>query len=817
MATSSATCVPKPRKFDAQCEITTWTKQFELYLRLTKVPVDQKKDMLLAYLDYDVFEAVNTGLDSDNSDYDKHIQFLTSRYSSIDTYLEHIAFIDAKYNSAPEEFAAQLSKKFDQFSTTYDQLREELLVAKFISASNSSLASELRLRRPTTMNDCVQIANSVQGSSMNIMAFKTTKQFHHDSGIKQHEKQQHGKICFRCGSNRHIASDASCPAKSAKCHKCSKIGHFSKVCKSSTAPSVSTIIHAEMGGMCVSSLSATRPTITVLLNNEHSVEFIVDTGAEISVLSQKDFSPMTSTCALQSVSGSFKSVDNSPVNMLGCLPSSSLQFNNKHADVNLYVASLPHSILGMDAISGLRLTIRTQDVAAVKASAVTNMETSKISAADCLSRLPAEEVTDDMDFEITLAALHSNLKVVTSTDLQSATANDPALQTLLSFISNGWPLDLSTCPELIPYRRFKDEFTSDNGIILRGDKIVVPDTLQYRILQLAHDGHFGMAKTKARIRQSYWWVQLDKEVENMIRQCHCCKLIPRDSPVQVTEWNLQPWTELAIDIAGPKYIRGTPVYLIALIDLHSKFVQCTVTSKTVTTRDIIQFLESSFTTFGYCAKLIADNGSQFSSAAFKEYLSQHGINLVHSAVYNPQSNGAIERVNKNLKKLLDTAKQDNVSINEFHQTVSSYLLNYNNTPHGTTAVRPSHLIFRYKPRTPLDVVTSTPPTQEANDIKTRVQCKLQQRADYANARRRPLQSPTFRVGDWVQKPPGPIRQIVKQCGTYTYELNDGYKVNARRLKLIRRAEPVEYATVSHENRYPQRVRRQTQRFDPGKM
>ena len=150
----------------------------------------------------------------------------------------------------------------------------------------------------------------------------------------------------------------------------------------------------------------------------------------------------------------------------------------------------------------------------------------------------------------------------------------------------------------------------------------------------------------------------------MIRQCHYCKVLPRDSPVQVTEWILQPWTELAIDIAGPKSIRGTPVYLIALIDLHSKFVRCTVTSKAVTTQDIIQFLESSFTTFGYCSKLITDNGSQFSSAAFKEYLSRHVINLVHSAVYNPQSNGAIERVNRNLKKLLESARQDNVTVNE---------------------------------------------------------------------------------------------------------------------------------------------------------
>ena len=97
-----------------------------------------------------------------------------------------------------------------------------------------------------------------------------------------------------------------------------------------------------------------------------------------------------------------------------------------------------------------------------------------------------------------------------------------------------------------------------------------------------------------------------------------------------------------------------------------------------------------------------------------------------------------------------------------------------------------------------------------------IQQKIQKRADYANARRRPLHSPQFQVGDWVQKPPGPVRQIIKQCGPFTYELSDGYKVNARRLKLIQHFQPVEYTEV-HERRYPQCDRRQRQMFDAGKM
>ncbi len=43
--------------------------------------------------------------------------------------------------------------------------------------------------------------------------------------------QQQG---YRCGSTYHLANDKSCPAKDCKCRMCGKIGHFSKVCKSSS-------------------------------------------------------------------------------------------------------------------------------------------------------------------------------------------------------------------------------------------------------------------------------------------------------------------------------------------------------------------------------------------------------------------------------------------------------------------------------------------------------------------------------------------------------------------------------------------------------
>ena len=49
--------------------------------------------------------------------------------------------------------------------------------------------------------------------------------------------------------------------------------------------------------------------------------------------------------------------------------------------------------------------------------------------------------------------------------------------------------------------------------------------------------------------------------------------------------------------------------------------------------------------------------------------------------------------------------------------IDKYLLNYNNTTHETTIKEPADMLFRYKQRTMLDVVTETPPTEEMMKVK----------------------------------------------------------------------------------------------------
>ena len=76
-----------------------------------------------------------------------------------------------------------------------------------------------------------------------------------------------------------------------------------------------------------------------------------------------------------------------------------------------------------------------------------------------------------------------------------------------------------------PVLNIKDEITVDNTneILLRGRRITIPVNLETKIVTLAHNGHQGLAKTKALVREYAWFPNIDKaikkEIENSI-SCH---------------------------------------------------------------------------------------------------------------------------------------------------------------------------------------------------------------------------------------------------------------------------------------------------------
>ncbi len=111
--------------------------------------------------------------------------------------------------------------------------------------------------------------------------------------------------CYRCGSTHHLANDKSCPAKDCKCRMCGKIGHFSKVCKSSSK-SVNEVSLPEVTVLSVNDCNtdegAPMGTFTVATSilpaQSCTIKMMVDTGSGASILPLKIYKEHFNSCAL---------------------------------------------------------------------------------------------------------------------------------------------------------------------------------------------------------------------------------------------------------------------------------------------------------------------------------------------------------------------------------------------------------------------------------------------------------------------------------------------------------------------------------------
>ena len=108
------------------------------------------------------------------------------------------------------------------------------------------------------------------------------------------------------------------------------------------------------------------------------------------------------------------------------------------------------------------------------------------------------------------------------------------------------------------YRAVRNELTVFGKLVLRGTRIVMPKQLRKSTLELAHEGHMGIVKTKVRLQSKVWWPGLDREAELACRSCHACQVVGLPmlpEPVKSTELPTSPWVDLAADFNGTLSLR----------------------------------------------------------------------------------------------------------------------------------------------------------------------------------------------------------------------------------------------------------------------
>ncbi|XP_064461755.1 uncharacterized protein K02A2.6-like [Ornithodoros turicata] len=280
--------------------------------------------------------------------------------------------------------------------------------------------------------------------------------------------------------------------------------------------------------------------------------------------------------------------------------------------------------------------------------------------ADMLSRLPLPGMQGSTYAEEYVSRICSTqseeLKAVTLQELQKASCDDKEIKIIQRVVITGkWPVQSSS--EILHFKKLADELSVFENLLLRGERVVVPRKLRKRVLQVAHEVHQGIVRTKQILRQRFYWTNMDSDVQELLRSCTACTLnqpLKADYPFQTVELPPEPWTKLGMDLVGPI---GSD-FILTVIDYYSSFPEAFVMRDTSSSSIKVR-LRTLFSRMGYPSEIVTDNGRQFISHEMEEFFSCCGIKHIRCSPYYPQSNGKIERFHRYLKKQLSCATAEN--------------------------------------------------------------------------------------------------------------------------------------------------------------
>ena len=193
------------------------------------------------------------------------------------------------------------------------------------------------------------------------------------------------------------------------------------------------------------------------------------------------------------------------------------------------------------------------------------------------------------------------------------------------------------------------------------------------MLKELHWEHPGVCSMKAIGRTCVWWPKMDEEIEQVVRSCTVCQTVrsnPPNAPLIPWKWPTRPFQRVHIDFCQ----KGTDFFLV-LVDSHSKWIEVKLMKSTTSERTIDE-LRLIFADHGLPEEVVSDNGPQFISAEFAEFMSKNGIKHTLVPPYHPQSNGAAERSVRIvkaalIKQVLEGTKGMSMKHRLANQTVSA--------------------------------------------------------------------------------------------------------------------------------------------------
>ena len=241
--------------------------------------------------------------------------------------------------------------------------------------------------------------------------------------------------------------------------------------------------------------------------------------------------------------------------------------------------------------------------------------------------------------------------------------------------------------------KFQGSFSSLyilNNIIYFGSRICVPPKYQEQLLSELHTTHIGVVSMKKAVRGTIWWPGISKAIETICANCKGCIKYKKKPPNNtLTPW---PFARRPMERVHCDFFEYNNQHILIMCDAFSKKIWCHLLKQDTTTATTLAVLYNWFCQeTGLPTTLVSDNGPQFTSNLFKQYMKKWHIKHLVSPPYHPASNGLAERSVQTVKHRLKKMNVSNKTL-DLYISLASICRIHGLTPHSSTDRCPYELI-----------------------------------------------------------------------------------------------------------------------------
>ena len=222
-------------------------------------------------------------------------------------------------------------------------------------------------------------------------------------------------------------------------------------------------------------------------------------------------------------------------------------------------------------------------------------------------------------------------------NIRDATHNDTTLTTLMSIIKSGWPDDKLKTPLCVrEYWPFRDEMMTQNGLVLRGTRIIIPSSMRADMIIRAHRSHLGIQYTQNTAREIMYWPRMTADLEQAVQNCSTCQ---EAKPTQQKEEMMSypiptlPWQVLASDCFELENVN----YMV-IVDMFSDYIDfCKLND--MTSDSLITAMKPIFATHGVPNVLVTDNGTNYTALQFRKFATDWEFQHITTSPHHHTGNG----------------------------------------------------------------------------------------------------------------------------------------------------------------------------------